>query len=67
MLDSYSKPESGILEGNFKWLGDYSECIQLKAPLEPNSTAGNFQGKYCTLALSVPVANNVSFYSIRFD
>ncbi|KAF8796916.1 Nose resistant to fluoxetine protein 6 like protein [Argiope bruennichi] len=30
MLDSYGKPESGILAGNIKWLGAYDECVVRK-------------------------------------
>ena len=29
LLDSFSKPPTGLFEGNFKWLGDWDECKSL--------------------------------------
>ncbi|XP_055947834.1 nose resistant to fluoxetine protein 6-like [Argiope bruennichi] len=63
MLDSYGKPGSGILQGNVRWLGDYDECLDIRAPPKENTDVGNFRGKYCSLqiplklgALSLPVS-----------
>ncbi|GBM34049.1 hypothetical protein AVEN_72612-1, partial [Araneus ventricosus] len=42
-------PESGILEGNLKWLGQYDECVGVQAPSKENTSVGDFRGKYCTL------------------
>ncbi|XP_071040695.1 nose resistant to fluoxetine protein 6-like [Parasteatoda tepidariorum] len=50
MLDSFGKPESGILEGNVKWLGDFDECKSVYAPR--NRGRGGFQGQYCTLQVT---------------
>lgn len=36
MIDSFGKPQSGILEGNLNWMGDYHECLNV-----------NDFGKYC--------------------
>ncbi|KAF8796918.1 nose resistant to fluoxetine protein 6-like [Argiope bruennichi] len=49
MLDAYGKPESGILLGNLKWIGEYDECLSSFAPPKKNTTVGNYHGKYCTL------------------
>ncbi|GBN49966.1 hypothetical protein AVEN_98912-1, partial [Araneus ventricosus] len=49
MLDSYGKPESGILTGNIKWLGQYDECVDIQAPSKDNTGVEGFRGKYCTL------------------
>ncbi|GBM86237.1 Nose resistant to fluoxetine protein 6, partial [Araneus ventricosus] len=56
-LDSYGKPESGILLGNFKWLGEYDECLGVYAPPKANSSVGNFHGKYCTLEVPLKLQN----------
>nr|XP_042904057.1 uncharacterized protein LOC107438388 [Parasteatoda tepidariorum] len=53
ILDAFGKPETGILEGNLKFLGDFDECKSVYAPKKKNSDAGNFHGKYCSLKLSV--------------
>ncbi|CAC5379432.1 unnamed protein product [Mytilus coruscus] len=39
MIDAIAKPPAGILNGVFTWLGDYDECLDIKAD--------SFQGKYC--------------------
>ncbi|GBN22298.1 hypothetical protein AVEN_106738-1, partial [Araneus ventricosus] len=49
VLDSYGMPESGILGGNLKWLGQYDECVGVQAPSKENTSVGGFRGKYCTL------------------
>ncbi|KAF8796720.1 Nose resistant to fluoxetine protein 6 like protein [Argiope bruennichi] len=49
MLDSFGKPESGILKGNIRWLGEFDECLQIYAPPKKGEGVGDFHGKYCTL------------------
>ncbi|GFU10745.1 nose resistant to fluoxetine protein 6 [Trichonephila clavipes] len=49
MLDSFGKPESGILQGNLKWLGNYDQCLKVYAPPDNKTEAGDFHGKYCLL------------------
>ena len=39
VVDSWGKPESGILRHNFKWMGRYYECIA--------ASSANINGKYC--------------------
>jgi len=50
MIDSIGKPESGVLQGNLKWLGAYDQCRSVKAT-EMNTTTKIaeylFDGKYC--------------------
>lgn len=53
LFDSFGKPESGILQGNVKWIGDYEECIEVRAWNHNSSTIGNYRGKYCTVTFSV--------------
>ncbi|GIY21135.1 hypothetical protein CDAR_494761, partial [Caerostris darwini] len=51
MLDSYGKPESGILLGNLNWIGEYDECVNAYAPQKENTSIGGFHGKYCTMQI----------------
>ncbi|GBN59840.1 hypothetical protein AVEN_233973-1 [Araneus ventricosus] len=56
VLDSYGKPESGILLGNLRWLGEYDECLGIYAPAKGNQgnvSVGDFHGKYCTLQIAL--------------
>ncbi|GBN40924.1 Nose resistant to fluoxetine protein 6 [Araneus ventricosus] len=53
MLDSFGKPESGILKGNVRWLGEFDECLEIYAPPKESSGVGDFRGKYCTLQMTV--------------
>ena len=48
MIDSWAKLESGILEGNLKWMGLYYECLAAK----PQA----FKAKYCSVYLGKPVS-----------
>ncbi|GFR30452.1 nose resistant to fluoxetine protein 6 [Trichonephila clavata] len=57
MIDSYGKPESGVLNGNVKWLGEYFECLDIRAPPKPYEDVGGFQGKYCTLQIPLKFGN----------
>ncbi|GFU10738.1 nose resistant to fluoxetine protein 6 [Trichonephila clavipes] len=57
MFDSYGKPESGVLNGNVKWLGEYFECLEIRAPPKPYEDVGGFQGKYCTLQIPLKLGN----------
>ncbi|GFR32796.1 nose resistant to fluoxetine protein 6 [Trichonephila clavata] len=63
MLDSYGKPESGILNGNLKWFGEYEECINVFVPHKTYSNKGGFHGKYCILEIPVKLKNE----SLSFD
>ncbi|CAK8682945.1 unnamed protein product [Clavelina lepadiformis] len=39
MADSWGRKESGILDGNVQWMGNYYECIEAEGP--------DFNGKWC--------------------
>ncbi|GFW25939.1 hypothetical protein TNCV_1328951 [Trichonephila clavipes] len=64
MLDSYGKPESGILNGNLKWLGEYEECINIFVPHKTNTNKGGFRGKYCILEIPVKLKNQTLSFDI---
>jgi hypothetical protein len=34
VIDSSAKIESGVLDGNSKWLGSYDECFNLEVPVK---------------------------------
>ncbi|GIX95608.1 NRF domain-containing protein [Caerostris extrusa] len=57
MLDSYGKPESGILLGNLNWIGEYDECVTAHAPEKENTSIGGFHGKYCTMQIPFQFRN----------
>ncbi|XP_042896783.1 nose resistant to fluoxetine protein 6 [Parasteatoda tepidariorum] len=57
MVDAYGKPESGIVLGNFKWLGDFDECKKVYVPKENSSDEGGFYGKYC--GLQIPIGSQL--------
>ncbi|XP_013412610.1 nose resistant to fluoxetine protein 6-like [Lingula anatina] len=65
MLDATGKMGSGMLDGNTRWYGSYSECNKVQASLHYNDSAGfnssqsfevkdSFEGQYCTAKFSVP-------------
>ena len=58
MLDSWAKPERGILNGNLNWIGAYDECLNVTIPASSDPTL-NFSPQYCTLntKLSLGVCN----------
>ena len=53
LLDSFAKPPTGLLQGNFKWLGDWSECKSLN------------QTEYVRIVIPVPILlKGVSFVGV---
>lgn len=41
VVDAWGKPGTGLLTGNFKWIGEVNECIKVKADrrrVEPGGT-----------------------------
>ncbi|KFM59972.1 Nose resistant to fluoxetine protein 6, partial [Stegodyphus mimosarum] len=63
MIDAFGKPESGFLQGNTRFIGDYNECLNVYAPPQENTTAGNFHGKYCFLQVPFLKLGNFSLSS----
>ena len=49
VLDSWAKPESGILDGNLVWEGRYYECLTA-------TDGNNLTGKYCGILITLPGA-----------
>ena len=51
-MDSWAKPEAGIMDGNQVWLGRYRECVNIKHE--------KFQGEYCGLNVGLVDSKTVS-------
>lgn len=49
MYDASAKIPSGILSGNINQLGDFDECLNVKAPND------EFSGKYCLAYIQMTV------------
>ncbi len=45
VLDATAKPESGILDGNFQWLGSFDECKSARHVTDVEDES--FSGQYC--------------------
>ena len=67
VLDSWGRPEAGLLTGVTNWIGDYSECTSSKSISKDSPS--QFQGKYCTgmHPTSVPVNGQVSVTVVVFE
>lgn len=46
MVDANGRQPSGMLNGGYKWLGDFDECLNTKAV---NLTHQVFTGRYCMI------------------
>lgn len=53
MHDASAKLPSGILSGNLNQLGDFDECLNVKA------SNGEFSGKYCLAYVQARVPDNL--------
>ena len=54
VLDAFGKLPSGVVQGDFQWIGSYDECNSIRhSPMSHRS--GNhsrtIEGKYCMLAV----------------
>lgn len=63
MLDAWAKPPEGILSGHVNALGDFDECLAIRAPTKENQLVNQFQGKYC-LVYTMP---NISIPDVKSD
>ena len=53
VLDTFGKPPSGILEGSFKWPGEYSECLKIEHQF--NNSNLKWQSNYCTIPAEIKI------------
>ena len=70
MLDTFGKPNTGLKAYQFKWLGDYDECIATKAtdyyPTKDGWKPGpvKFSGRYCAVNIPLKIENLVNMIMI---
>lgn len=60
-VDASAKIPNGILLGNFNWMGEYQECMEIPSVVN-NLTGKSFSGKYFVAALYIngkPVLNGI--------
>ncbi|KAF6216345.1 hypothetical protein GE061_000686 [Apolygus lucorum] len=55
LIDSWGKPNSGILDGNLNQYGNFDECLRSKIKLDGFSDGS----KYCLISLEVEVPNKL--------
>ena len=49
VVDAIGKPDSGILGGNFRWLGSFDECVDVRAAINKSGAITYpWKGQYCT-------------------
>ncbi|ELT93751.1 hypothetical protein CAPTEDRAFT_212250 [Capitella teleta] len=61
MLDAQAKIPSGVLNGNFLWLGNYEQCLSVRALGVKNESL--FRGKYCSAQI-FPLALQGQFFAL---
>ena len=58
VIDAWGKIESGILEGNSRWLGNFDECLNITAGPD-ESLADGFKTRYCSTSIPSPVSRTL--------
>lgn len=67
MLDAWAKPPEGIFSGHVNALGDFDECLAVRAPSKQNANVAQFQGKYCVVYVMPNVSTEASSLSPGSD
>lgn len=71
MLDATGKPGPGILEGSLSMLGNYRQCLEVRAPDEDEIELVDgefreyFRGQYCVLQLRPHLPEKRPFFSLN--
>lgn len=70
MLDASGKPGPGILEGSLSLMGNYRQCLSIRAPDEDEIEIVEefreyFRGQYCVLQLRPPLPQKPAFFSLN--
>ena len=67
MVDAIGKPASGLLGGNFRWLGSFDECVDVRAAINQSGEITHpWKGQYCTAHFGLKYVGKVSFYVAIF-
>ena len=53
MIDSSGVVASGVAKGNYQFMGDFDECLDIDVKLSSDETIDGFYGQYCTLDLPI--------------
>ena len=54
VVDAIGKPPSGLLDGNFKWLGNFDECIAITAMVNDSGAMSfPYEGRYCLSSFKI--------------
>jgi hypothetical protein len=56
VIDSSAKIESGVLEGNTKWLGSYDECFNLEDPVK-HFNISPIETQFCLAQMPLKLAD----------
>ncbi len=51
MVDSSGTIASGLAKGNFQFMGDFDECLDIE--VKQSNNLNGFHGQYCTLDLPI--------------
>ena len=69
VVDATGKLESGILEGNIYWVGDYNECLKVNVPVPANVSQYKgqllYEGKYCKASIANPNVSSSATVSLE--
>lgn len=71
LLDASGKPGPGILEGSLSMLGNYRQCLEVRAPDEDEIELADgeyreyFRGQYCVLQMRPHLAQKPAYFSLN--
>ena len=53
VIDASGVVASGVAKGNYQFMGDFDECLDIEVKLDSNQLIGGFSGQYCTLEIPI--------------
>ena len=64
VVDAIGKPHTGLLEGDFTWLGSYDECVATEATVNVSGDITHpYRGRYCTSSFIFEGQKQVYMYN----
>ncbi|XP_015511176.1 uncharacterized protein LOC107217967 [Neodiprion lecontei] len=66
MLDSSAKVPSGLLRGNINQLGDFDQCLGVKAYVKVDEKTVKVQGKYCLATIDLQATRHDTKIPVNF-
>jgi len=52
VIDASAKVPSGVLDGHYKWLGSYDECLKVRHKVQDTSM---ITGKHCIVIVPIGI------------